>query len=125
MDEQRALCWHVHFPLEQVLGEEQAVLGDLGRAHPHRTHVWAWWGTPCHPRKPWDSSGPLGSPGRGRRLPGHTVSVELGTPGVGHPCKFTRAVFGGHTLPAGVLVEPLGTDAAGLTLGGHLQGGGW
>lgn len=124
MDEQRALCRHVHFPVEQVLREEQAVLGDLA-ARTLAGRVWARWGPPAIPKDPRDSSGPLGCPGRGRGSPGLTVGVELGTPGVGHPRELARAVLGGHTLPAGVLVEPLGTDTAGLTLGGHLQGGGW
>lgn len=82
-------------------------------------------GPPAVPEDPRDSSGLLGSPGWGRSLPCLTVGVELGTPGVGYPRKLARAVLGGHTLSAGVLVEPLGTDTAGLTLGGHLQGGGW
>lgn len=72
---------------------------------------------------------PKDSPGhwvcrRGHSLPGLTVRVELGALGVGGACKLTRALLGGHALPLGILVKSLGTDTAGLTLGGHLQGGG-
>lgn len=72
---------------------------------------------------PRDRPRPPGAPGR-CGLPCLTVGVELCAPGVGDPCKLTRTFLGGYAVPGGVLVEPLGTDAARLTLGGYLQGGG-
>ena len=47
--------------------------------------------------------------------------MELSAPGVGDARKLARALLRGHTLPTGILVEPLGTDTASLTLRGHLQ----
>lgn len=55
-------------------------------------------------------------------LPCLTVCVELKTTRVGHPCIVTWAFLCRHTLPVAVLIEPLRTDAAGLTLGGYLVG---
>lgn len=82
-------------------------------------------GPPANPRDPEDIPGPLALRGvGGRGSPGLTAGVELGASGVGDPCKLAWALLGGHALPAGVLVEPLGTDAARLALGGHLQGDG-
>lgn len=95
------------------------------RAPPHEADLHGvGGGPPAIPREPEDIPGPPGSPGWGCGLPNLTVSVELGTPGVGDPCKLAWALIRGHALPTGVLVEPLSTDAAWLTLGGHLQGGG-
>lgn len=56
-------------------------------------------------------------------LPGLTISMELSTARIGHPCKVTWAFLCRHTLPIAVLIEPLGTDAAGFALGGHLDWG--
>lgn len=53
--------------------------------------------------------------------PGLTVGVELSAPGVGDTRKLAWALLRGHALPTGVLVEPLGTDTARLTLRGHLR----
>ena len=53
-------------------------------------------------------------------LPCLTVCMELKTTRVGHPCIVTWAFLCRHTLPVAVLIEPLRTDAAGLTLGGYL-----
>lgn len=55
-------------------------------------------------------------------LPGLTVCMELKTTRVGHSCVVTWAFLCRHTLPVAVLIEPLRTDASGLTLGGHLVG---
>lgn len=50
--------------------------------------------------------------------------MELSAPGVGDTRKLAWALLRGHALPTGVLVEPLGTDTARLTLRGHLREGG-
>lgn len=121
MDEQRALSWHVHLPLEQVLRKEQVLWGsELPGPHAPPQNA----DPLTAPEDPEDGPGPLGSLGWGCGLPGLTVGVELGAPGVRGPRKVTWALLRGHTLPAGVLVESLGADAARLTLGWHLQGGG-
>lgn len=60
---------------------------------------------------------------RGRHdLPGLTVSVELRTTRIGHPCKVTWAFLCRHTLPIAVLIEPLRTNTARFTFGGYLVG---
>lgn len=48
--------------------------------------------------------------------------MELRTAGVGYSCIVTWAFLCRHTLPVAILIEPLRTDAARLTLGGHLVG---
>lgn len=80
---------------------------------------------------PRDSPRPPGAPGEGCGLPCLAVSVELGAPGVRDSRELARTLLGGYTLPAGILIEPLGADTAGLALGRYLQGegqwplGGW
>lgn len=55
-------------------------------------------------------------------LPGLTVSMELRTARIGHPCKVTWAFLCRHTLPIAVLIEPLRTNTARFAFGGYLVG---
>lgn len=91
---------------------------DLGTCAPQDPDLVGWRG-PCPPQA-LDNSWATRVCGWGCSSPALTVGVELSAPGVGDARKLARALLGGHALPTGVLVEPLGTDTAGLTLRGHL-----
>ena len=86
---------------------------------PHRTLGLGGRRGPCQRQAP-DDSWATRVCGWGCSSPALTVGVELSAPGIGDAGKLAWALLGGHTLPAGILVEPLGTDTSGLTLRGHL-----